>query len=63
MRSISQTIIQLRNSRAANSVVGGQVWSKIRLIQAFTVVLDTCKNDGDPSKNESTSVLTTLLPL
>ena len=27
------------------------------------VVLVTCKNDEDPSKNESTRVLTTFLPL
>ena len=47
---------------AANSIVGSQVWPKIKLIKAFTVVLDTCKNDGDNSKNKNTSVLT-LLPL
>ena len=48
---------------AANSIVGGQLWLKIKLIEALIVVLDTCKNDEDPSKNESTSVLTTLLLL
>ena len=60
-----QDIIELyyRHSRAANSIVGGQVWPKIKLIKALIVVLDICKNDEDPSKNESTSVLTTLLPL
>ena len=49
----SQNIIQLyfRHSRAGNSEVAGQVWPKIKLIQAFIVVLDTCKNDQDPSKN------------
>ena len=46
---------------AANSIVGGQVWLKIKLIEALIVLLDTYKNDEDPSKNESTSVLTTLL--
>ena len=46
---------------AANSIVGDQVWVKIKLIDALIVVLDTCKNDEDPSKNESTSVLKTLL--
>ena len=39
------------------------MWPKIKLIEALIVVLDICKNDEDPSKNESTSVLTTLLPL
>ena len=31
-------------------IVAGQVWPKIKLIKAFIVVLDTCKNDEDPSK-------------
>ena len=48
---------------AAISIVGGQMWLKIKLIKALIVVLDTCKYDEDPSKNECTSVLTTLLPL
>ena len=63
MRENGQDIIELyfRPSMAANSIVGGQVWLKIKLIEALIVVLDTCKNDVDPSKNESTSVLTTLL--
>ena len=52
-----------RYSRAANYVVCGQVWLKIKLIQAFIVVLNTCKNDEDPSKNESTRLLTTFLSL
>ena len=43
----------------ANSVVGGQ----IKLIQAFMVVLVTCKNEEDPFKNESTREVTTDLPL
>ena len=61
MRKSSQNIIELyfRHSRAANSIVVGQVWPKTKLIKAFIVVLDTCKNDEDPSKNESIRVLTT----
>ena len=35
----------------ANSVVGGRVWPKIKLIQAFMVVLITCKNEEDAFKN------------
>ena len=32
---------------------------KFKLIQAFTAGLVNCKNEGDPSKNESTRVVTT----
>ena len=52
-----------RCSRAANSVVGGQVWPKIKLIQAFMVVLVTCKNEEDPFKNEGPRVVRTDLSL
>ena len=45
------------------TIVDGQVWPKIKLNKAFKVVLDTCKNDEDPSRNESIRVLTLLLPL
>ena len=48
---------------AANSAVGEGIWQKIKLIQAFMVVLVICKNDEDPFKNVSTRVLTTFLPL
>ena len=41
-------------SRVADSVVGDGIWQKFNLIQAFMVVLVTCKNDEDPFKNEST---------
>ena len=43
----------------ANSVVGGLVWPKIKLIQAFMVVHVTCKNEEDPFKNEGDKVVTT----
>ena len=43
----------------ANSIVGGQVWLKIKLIEALIVVLNTWKNDKDQSKDLSTTVLTT----
>ena len=36
---------------------------KFELIQAFMIVLVTCKNDEDPIKNEGDRVLTTFLPL
>ena len=37
------------------TIVAGQVWPKIKLIKAFIVVLDSCKNDEEPSRNESIS--------
>ena len=44
---------------------GGRTFfsSKSKPIQAFMVVLVTCKNDKEPFKNESTRMLTTFLPL
>ena len=49
-----------RRSRAANSAVHGRIWSNFELVQAFMVVLVTCKNEEDPIKNEGARVLTTL---
>ena len=65
MRLNGQDIRELyfRHSMAANSIVGGQVCLKIKLIEALIVALDTCKNYEDLFKNESTGVLTTLLLL
>ena len=36
--------LYFRRSKAANSVAGGWVWPKIKLIQTFMGVLVTCKN-------------------
>ena len=36
---------------------------KFKLIQAFIHVLDTCKNEEDPIKNEGARVFTTFLQL
>ena len=52
-----------RRSRAANSVAGGWVWPKTKLIQTFMGVLVTCKNEEDPFKNEGTRVVATDLQL
>ena len=38
--------------RAANSIKGDGIWQKFKLIQACTGVLESCKNEEDPSKNE-----------
>ena len=45
---------------AANSIAGGWVLRKIKLIQTFMVVLVTCKNEEDPIKNEGAQMVTTL---
>ena len=50
-----------RCSRAAYSEVSGGILPKFELIQAFIVVLVTCKNKEDPIKNEGGRVLTSLL--
>ena len=60
-RSISfQDIEQKPNSiKGRNSVVN---MPKFELIQAFMHVLDTCKNEEDPIKNEGARLLTRFLP-
>ena len=50
-----------RRSRAANSEVSGGILPIFKFIQAFIVVLVTCKNEEDPIKNEGARVLTSLL--
>ena len=48
-----------RRSRADNSGVGGRIWPKFELIQAFMHVLVTYKNKDDSIKNEGARVVTT----
>ena len=50
-------------TRADNSGVGGGIWPKFELIQAFMHVLVTCKNEDDRFKNEGARVFTRFLPL
>ena len=45
------------------STVNGGIRPKFKLIQAFMVVLVTCKNEENPIENEGARVLTTFLPL
>ena len=45
---------------AANYVVHGRIWPNLGLIQDFTIVLVTCKNEKDPIKNEGVRVFTAL---
>ena len=47
---------------AANSEVSGGIPPKSELIQAFIVVLVTCKNEKDPIKNTGSRVLTRFPP-
>ena len=42
---------------------GNGILPKFKLIRAFMFGLFICKNEEDPSKNESTRVITTFLPL
>ena len=48
---------------ADNSVVGGGIWPKFELIQAFMHIFLTCKNEVDQIKNEGARVFTRFLPL
>ena len=52
-----------RRTRADNSGVGGGIWSKFELMQAFMHVLITCKNEDDRIKNEGARVVIRFLPL
>ena len=45
------------------TIVAGQNWPKIKPIKDFIVVLDTCKNGEDPSRNRSIRVFATLISL
>ena len=53
----------LRCSRAANSLIGDEILTKFKFIQAFIVVLLICKNEYDLFKIESIRVVTTFLPI
>ena len=50
-RVLTRYDIFFRRSRANNSEVSGGILPKFGLIQAFIVVLITCKNEEDPIKN------------
>ena len=52
-----------RRARADNSGVGGGIWPKFEIIQAFMHVLVTCKKEDDRFKNEGARVFTRFLPL
>ena len=50
----------LTSIKGSNSVAN---LPKFKLIQAFMHVLDTCKNEEDPIKNEGARLFTRFLPL
>ena len=52
-----------QTSRAAISEVGSGIPPKFKLVQAFMIVLITCKNKKDSIKNEGSRVLTRFSPL
>ena len=63
-KSVHNIIQQFfRRARADNSGVGGVIWPKFELIQAFMDVLVTCKNVDDRINNEGARVFTRFLPL
>ena len=55
--------IFFRRSRAIYSEVSSGILPKFELIQGFIVVLVTCKNQEDPTKNEGARVLTKFSPI
>ena len=52
-----------RRSRAANSLVSGQIWPKFELVLNFMHVLVTCKYKKDQIKNLREKVVTLFSPL
>ena len=63
-KSVHNIIHQFfRRARADNSEVGGGIWPKFELIQAFMHVLLTCKNEVDQNKSEGARVFTRFPPL
>ena len=53
-------ILIFKHSRADNSSVRGQIWSKFKLIQDVMDALVTSKNKEDWNKTEGARVATTL---
>ena len=62
MKKIRSKMKALECPTATNSEVSGGILPKFELIQAFIVVLITCKNEENPIKNEGVRVLTRFSP-
>ena len=57
------TLYNFSDAQGQITGVGGGIWSKFELIQAFMHDLVTCKNEDDRIQNEGARVFTRLLPL
>ena len=57
------TELYIRCSSSANSEIGGRVWRILLLNQAFKSVLDTCKTEENPFKNEGARVVIKISPI
>ena len=62
-RVLTTLYINFSDAQGQITVVGGGIWPKFELIQAFIHVLVTCKNEDDRFKNEGARVFTRFLPL
>ena len=58
-----KSMVFSRRSRAANSAVLGPIYPNFELVRDVIDVLDTCKYEEDPIKNEGAKVFTTFSPL
>ena len=62
-RVLTRLYVIFSDAQGQPTPVGGRILPKFELIQAFIVVLVTCKNEEDPIKNEGARVLTRFSPL
>ena len=62
-RMLTRLYVVFSDAQGQLVPVSGGILPKFELIQAFKVVLLTCKNEEDPIKNEEARVLTRVFPL
>ena len=62
-RVLTTLYINFSDTQGQITGVGGGIWPKFQLIQAFMHVLVTCKNEVDEIKNGGATVFTRFLPL
>ena len=62
-RVLTTLYINVSDAQGQITGVGGGIWPKFELIQAFMHVLVSCKNEDDRFKNEGARVFTRFLPL
>ena len=62
-RVFTTLYINFSDAQGQITRVGGGIWPKFQLIQAFMHVLVTCKNEDDRFKHEGARVFTRFLPL